>query len=460
MFKKTLFCVALLAAAIVSVQAKVTKEYQRPSLHLVLLTATDEASDGTLIITDKDILKAVQESWSNYEFPALYNNFAIPFVRKDVGAAKGSIMEVMAAYGKPGALDNLDVAALTSIIAMMDGKEYREAIRKEIEASENEIAHQLVRKWWCIDDNGVVSDTLLRRLACYSATQNQANAAAETTEGAKQGLYSDLAESTIANTFVAFSKVDFYSSEPIAAFVRNVSLKIGQLTGLPGAELAATIAYEKMKDGYSAFTNALLYKLEWNDSIANAFYDIWSYDEATGQDRVDMDKFNLMPFHLTFVGGTNSKATCIPNKNDKGKEVAHMVFKTIHRALNNQFNKMQNAYEEFRPMVPVLGLDAKGGIIADMGTKEGIKVGDSFKLYEPFVNEKGITKYKYVGIVKVVKWQGEQFVNGVWDNESIDLAGDADQSAVENTMAMEIVGTHLSKFKNATPSMFVKKGKK
>ncbi len=460
MLKKTLFCVALLAAAVVTVNAKVTKEYQRPSLHLVLLTATEEASEGTLIITDENILKAVEDSWTNYDFPALYNEFTIPFVRKDVSAAKGSIMEVMAAYGKPGALDNLDVAALTSIIAMMDGKEYREALRKSIEDAENEIAHQLIRKWWSIDDNGVVSDTLLRKLACYSATQNQANAAAETTEGAKQGLYSELAESTMANTFVAFSKVDFYSSEPIAAFTRNISLKIGELTGLPGAELAANLAYEKMKDGYSAFTNALLYKLEWNDSIANAFYDIWSYDEATGVDKVDMDKFNLMPFHLTYVGGTNSKATCMPKKEDKGKEVAHMVYKTIHRALNNQFNKMQNAYEEFRPMVPVLGIDAKGGIIADMGTKEGIKVGDSFKIFEPFVNEKGMTKYKYIGVVKVVKWQGEQFKNGVWDNENEDLAGNADQNAVENTMATEIIGTHLSKFKNATPSMFVKKGKK
>jgi len=460
MFKKTLFCVALLAAAVVTVNAKVTKEYQRPSLHLVLLTADAEAAEGTLIITDENILKAVQESWSNYEFPALYNEFTIPFVRKDVGAAKGSIMEVMSAYGKPGALDNLDVNALKSIIEMMDGKEYREALRKSIEESENEIAHQLVRKWWCIGDDGSLSDTLLFKLACYSATQNQANAAAETTLGAKYSLFKELAESTMANTFVAFSKVDFYSSEPIAAFTRNITLKIGELTGIPGADIAANVAYEKMKDGYSAFTNALLYKLEWNDSIANAFYDIWKYDEATDQSSIDMDKFNLMPFHLTYVGGTNSKATCIPKKEDKGKEVAHMVYKTIHRALNNQFNKMQNAYEEFRPMVPVLGIDAKGGIIADMGTKEGIKVGDSFKIFEPFVNEKGITKYKYIGVVKVVKWQGDQFVNGVWNNEAEDLAGNADQNAVENTMATEIIGTHLSKFKNATPSMFVKKGKK
>ncbi|MBO4666387.1 MAG: hypothetical protein J5612_05890 [Paludibacteraceae bacterium] len=443
---------ALLASAVVSIHAKVTKEYQRPSLHLVLLTATEEASVGTLIITDKEILKAVEESWTNYEFPALYNNFAIPFVRKDVGAAKGSIMEVMAEYGKPGALDNLDAGGLASILAMLDGKEYREALRKEIEASEGEIAHQLVRKWWSISDDGEVSDTLLFKLACYSATQNQANASAETVLGAQVSLFNELADATMANTFVAFSKVDFYSSEPIAAFTKNIMLKIGEVAGTSSlTDIAAIATYEKMKQGYSAFTNALLYKLQWNDSIAGQFYTIWKDGS-----HIDMEKFNNMPFHLEYVGGTNSKATCIPKKDDQGKEVAHMVFKTIHRALNNQFNKMQNAYEEFRPMVPVLGIDAKGGIIADMGTKEGIKAGDSFRLYEPFVNEKGITKYKYIGIVKVVKWSGDQFVNGVWDNENIDNAAEADL----NGDNLEIVGTHLSKFKNATPSMFVKKGKK
>ena len=453
MFKKVLFCAALLAAVSLSVNAKVTKEYQRPSLHLVLLTSSEDAAQGTLQITDKEILKGVQESWSNYEFPALYNNFAIPFVREDISAAKGSIMEVMEAYGRPGALDNLDVAGLKRILEMMQGKAYREALRAEIDKTEDEVAHQLIRKWWCISDDGSVSDTLLFRLACYSATQNQANASAETVLGAQVSLFNELAVPTIANTFVAFSKVDFYSSEPIAAFTRNIMLKIAALTGIPGADLAAEATYEKMKQGYTAFTNAVLYKLEWNDSIANEFYNIW-----TDGSHIDMAKFNNMKFHLAYVGNTATNATCIPKKEDKGKSVEEMVFKTIHRALDKEFAALQNDYEEFRPMVPVIGIDAKGGVIADMGTKEGVKVGDSFKLLEPFVNEKGITKYKYIGIVKVVKWPGDQFEggNGVWDNAAIDNAQQADTNNAE----LEVVGTHLSKFKNATPSMFVKKGKK
>ena len=140
-------------------------------------------------------------------------------------------------------------------------------------------------------------------------------------------------------------------------------------------------------------------------------------------------------------------------KEDKGQGAKHMVEKTVSKALNRQFADMQRKYEEFRPMVPVLGLDEKGGVIADMGTKEGVKVGDKFNLLEPVTNEKGITKYNYVATLKVVKWNGgEAFVNGVWDNESINQAEIVDTEGV----SAEIIGTHLSKNKKATPSMFVK----
>ena len=143
-------------------------------------------------------------------------------------------------------------------------------------------------------------------------------------------------------------------------------------------------------------------------------------------------------------------------KEDKGQGAEYMVYKTCHKAIGRQFTKMQKEYEEFRPMVPVLGIDAKGGIIADMGTKEGVKVGDKFFLLEPVTNENGITKYNTKATLKVVKWAGdESFVDGVWDNENIDNAAEADA----NAESMEIIGTHLSKNKKATPSMFVKLAK-
>lgn len=450
MLKKSLLLI-LSTLLIAPISAKVTKEYQRPSLHLVLMTTSEEASAGTVQVADAEVLGYLSDAWKDYEFPSLYNNFNIPLDRMDVSSAKGSIMELLAMYNSPDALQGMDVSALKNIIDMLSGKQYREELKAEIDKVSNEVAKQLVKKWWSISEDGTVSDSLLFKLACYSATQNQINTAAETAMGAQISLVNELSDVTMANTYVNFTKVDFYENEPIAAFIRNIMMIVASMTPAPanlGVSIGADKAYEASKEGYTAFTNTLLYKLEWNETIANEFYSIW-----TDANHVDMEKFNNMKFNLVYVGNTSASATCMMKKEDKGQGAKHMVEKTVSKALNRQFADMQRKYEEFRPMVPVLGLDEKGGVIADMGTKEGVKVGDKFNLLEPVTNEKGITKYNYVATLKVVKWNGgEAFVNGVWDNESINQAEIADTEGVSE----EIVGTHLSKNKKATPSMFVK----
>lgn len=447
MKKQLLTVVAAVALVAMPMNAKkATKDYQRPSLHMVLMTTNSAASEGTVQIADPEILEYASHSWDTYQMPALYNNFRVPFTHVEVGTVKGSIMDVLAQYSTPESLNGLGGSELKNIVDMLQGKKYREDLKKEVDKIEDQIAHQLVQKWWSIQPDGSCSDTLLVRLACMSATQNQATNAAESTLGASKELYNELSDATMSNTYVTFTKLDFYENEPIAAFTRNIMAMVAGMTGVPGAELAVQKTYEAMKDGYTAFANCLLYQLEWNQDIANDFYKLWEGN------KINMTEFNAMKFNLKYIGATGSSATCMMKKEDKGKEAEHMVNKTIGKALNRQFADLQKAYEEFRPMVPVMGLDAKGGVIADMGTKEGVKVGDVFNLLEPVTNDKGVTKYVVKGTIKVVKWSGEDFKDGVWNNAEIDNA----EAAATADGSEDIVGTHLSKFKGATTSMFVK----
>ncbi len=449
-FLSVFITVALVAMPI---YAKTTKQYQRPSLHTVLMTTNSAASAGTVQIADPEILGYAADSWGKYEKPALYNDFRIPFGNIEVGSVKGSIMDVLAQYNSPESLNGLGVNELKNIIEMLQGKQYREDLKKEVDKVSDEVAHQLVAKWWGIQPDGSYDDTLLKELACYSATQNQAAEAAQTTMGAANELYNQLATPVMSTTFVTFTKLDFYENEPIAAFIRNIMMIIaGSAAPL---QMAADKAYEASKEGYTAFTNALLYQLEWNDSIANEFYNIWGADG-----KIDMNKFNAMKFNLKYVGATGSSVTCMMKKEDKGKEAQHMVEKTIFKTLDKQFAQLQKSYEDFRPMVPIIGVDAKGGLIADMGTKEGVKVGSQFNILEPVTNEKGVTKYVYRGMVKVVKWSSDkegEFVNGVWNNAEIDNATAASQLVEETD---DIVGYYLGKFKPPNlMSLFVKLAK-
>lgn len=430
------------------------KEYQRPSLHMVLMTSTSEATEGSVAISDPEILGYASSAWDSYTFPALYNDFRIATTQVSVDKAKGGIMDLLAMYSDPASLNGMTIDQLKNIVEMTKGKEYLEALRGEVDKVADQVAHELVQKWWSIQDDGTCSDTLITRLSCYAATQNQAKDAAQTTLGADRTILNELSNTVMANTYITFTKVDFYENEPIAKFIQNIMTVVASMTPAPAnaaLTLAANKAYEASREGYTAFANALLYQLEWNDSIAEKFYSVWT------NGKIDMDKFKAMKFNLKYCGATKASATCMMKKEDKGKDAAAMVQKTIYKALDRQFVDLQEAYEQFRPMVPVLGIDAKGGVIADMGTKEGVKVGDKFQLLEAYTTENGVLKYRYVATLPVVKWAGDAFVNGVWDNQAQD---NVDAAAAADGTEMEIVGTHLKKFKNATPSMFVKKTKK
>ena len=455
MNKKFFSVVAAAALMAMPIYAKnATKDYQRPSLHMVLLTTSTDAAQGTAQITDSTILGYVADSWNSYEFPVLYNDFRTATKSISVDKAKGGIMDLLAMYNSPESLNGMTIDQLKNIIEMMKGKEYLASLQEEIDKQKDQISHELVKKWWSIQDDGTCSDTLLLRLSCYAATQNQAKDAAQTTLGAGNAILNELANVVMSSTYVTFTKVEFYENEPIAAFTRNIMQVIADQTPAPAnaaATLAANKTYDAMKEGYTAFTNALLYQLEWNDSIANEFYGIWS--DGT---HVDMEKFNAMKFNLKYCGATKASATCMMKKEDKGKDAQAMVEKTIYKALDREFVDLQDAYEEFRPMVPIIGFDVKGNIIADMGTKEGVKVKDKFNILEGYADENGVLKYRTKGTVAVIKWDGEQFENGVWDNQSQD---NIDSAAAADGTEMEVVGTHLKKFKAAEIGMFVKKTK-
>ena len=432
-------CLLFSIFSIQSLQAKKpTKDYQRPSLHMVLLT-TDEPT------APEKYMGYVSESWQNYTLPTMFNDFKIPFTEAQAGNPKGSMMQLITEYGSR--LNSLSIDELKELSENLSGKQYNEELKKYVDGLSNEIAHQLIIKWWGLQDADTYNDELIRQLACYSATQNQANAAALTNIGAQNEIYNELMEPTMANTYVSFSKLNFYQNEPIAKFAKDVAVTLAGLTAaaagpmgaaaLMAAETAADEVYNKTKDGFSAYTTTLLYKLKWDKNEAEKFWACFN-----GK-KINWQKFNATPFELEYIGTNKCNTIVLANK-DKADAKA-MVEKTMHKNLYKQFILLQNNYEEFKPMMPIMDVYDKV-MIADMGTKESITEKDVFDVYEPEVNENGVLKYKKVGVTKPIK-------GGIWDNEDIDNALNAD---IEDN---EIQGTQFKAVKNANNSMLIKKQK-
>lgn len=446
--KKLIFALTMSVLVFAPISAKkATKEYQRPSLHLVLLNTDEPTSDLVA-----DLMPTVSASWNNYQIPVQYNDWEIGLKEMNAGAPKGGLIQLITQYSDPTKLNSMSLDQLNEVKEMLSGKQYRADLKERCDAQSNLVAHQIIAKWFNINEStGTCDMDTIFKYACYSATQAASNEAVATGSSAAFDMFEQLMEPTIANSYVGFSKVNFYANEPIELFNKNLALAIIALTvpneiAQAAAILAAEKAYEKTKEGYRAYTNTLLYKLKWNDEVYKQLLSIMNMDN-TGKGTIDVQKFKEMQFEMEYLGDDACHTTVRLNQETKGMSKEEMVTLCVHKNLNKQLVNMQNQYEEFKPMMPILEVNKKY-ILADMGTKEGVAVGDAFDILEPVTNEKGVTKYKWVGTVKVVK-------GGVWDNIDIDNTLTADDIENDGT----VNGTKLSKFNLATTSMFVKKQK-
>lgn len=454
----------ILAAALVAAPLsakKVTKEYQRPSLHLVLINTDEPTSEQVA-----DLVPEIAVAWDQYEIPALYNELPLEFKSMNGGSPKGGMMELIATYGTYEKLKGMKADDLKKVDELKSGKKYVEDLKERCNAVGNEIAHQIIAHWFNIQPDGSYSLDTISKYACYGATQIAAlDAAANTNEGAQVTLLSDLMDPTIANSYVAFSKVALYANEPVAAFTRDLAIVLGEIAqqvaeaaGTPGAGLigagaktAATIAYEAAKEGYSAYNTTLLYKLKWDNDVYNEFAKLLTPTDPSNpwSGTVDMAGFKAMEFQLEYLNNDQCHNVVTRTIGNKNEDNAGLTRLTIKKNLNKQIVNLQNKNEEFKPMVPIIDIQPKY-IVADMGTKEAVRPNETFDVIAPEVDARGVLKYKVVGQVKVKK-------GAIWENE-IDMAEAADNATVAQE-SLEIQGTQLTGagVKAAQPGMFVKR---
>ena len=428
-------------------------KYRRSSLHLVLVT------------TDEPILKEteVMRSWANYPFPDKYDKLSVNLVNFPAGKPSVSFLEFATNVAKGVTPLPTTIAGLKKLKEDTDGKADLEALKGKIEAkiAEEKLAHQLLEQWFNIKPDGSCNMELIQERGRYNATELEALEADKTTRG--KAILADAGMELIPNTFIQFCKLDFYENEPIAKFFLMITKALAPL--VPGGDMAvaaAEIAYNAAKTGYSARTQALLYKLKWNEEIMNEFYSCW--DEKI-DNKLDYAKFQAIPFEMEFVGADVSSSTTsdskaaakavfgIPGKanSEEQNEVNEkLIDKTVVRNIDKLFTKMQANYEVFRPKFPVI---TNPPLTAQFGMKEGLKGGESFELLETSWNEKlQKREYKRVGIVKVDKKQ-------VWDNR-YNAGEEPENVMIDKKTGEPIMATLLSKSKVAYPGMLLRQMKK
>lgn len=387
-FLAVIYFMAFLLTNNVAKAQDVKEGYQRSSLHIINIENLKF-----------DNAAKVQASYNKYPFPDKYDDHRIGNNSVNLDGYKLSQEEKDALGIKESELGK----GLSSMISSATAGiiENNSQVKYELEKfiKETKVAKELVKKWYSIKDDGTFDFSVFNERIKLSMSEEDKQRVQQA--AIAQTEIDKMSDKLINNTFVVFTKLNFVSNAIPAEAIRQVAYsQADKLSGMLQtiARKAADKIYEKTSEGYSVWTTAWLYKLEWNEQIYADFRKI-----MTSKEKLDMNAFNAMNFNLEFIG--QEKATSLVTfslkKGEGDRTEDEIIELSTVRNVDKVFTKLQREYEVFKPLYQLTGVDP---FSAKLGMKEGLEGGEKFEILEIRGGE-----YNKIGTIEVDK-------NKVWDN--------------------------------------------
>lgn len=252
-----------------------------------------------------------------------------------------------------------------------------------------DIARQVVAKWFNFDgqpkaDGGYFDMQVIAERGYHNAGElDKMNA--EGGARSARSLLEEEGELLIGNSFVMLNALVICPNEPVErATYESVVKNYGE-----GSLLAAAAKklYESRKDGYSARIFTSLWKLKWDDSVLNEFYEkCWNNPEYFKT--TDM-------FEMEFIGLTDYSVNIAFSS---GKNNSQVLSLCLARCMDKVFYKFQKDYEVFRPIVTLM--QDSPYMTIDAGLKESLSQngGEKFEQVKLAQKEDGAYFYKKTGV--------------------------------------------------------------
>ncbi|MFT4801557.1 MAG: hypothetical protein ACI93N_001331 [Flavobacteriaceae bacterium] len=397
--KQIIFILSILLLTIQGVSAQKTevegKKYQRSSLHNILVVGDS--------FDNSDIVANAYETWP---FPDKYNDHRIDLNSLNLSDYKLTYEEIEKLGIKKSAAGNLISGAASEATAgiVADNSQVKYEIDKFI--ASKKLPYEIVKKWFALDDyqqEGYNPLALIGERGAYSASEQEKAVAGTTVRGVTD--LKNTGKFLIKNTFVVFTKLNFVSNEVVASGIKAVSDAVAnELSGLPRelALKASEKTYTKTREGYSVWTTAWLYRLDWTDETFLALSNLMPKNKG------DVVDFSTLAVDIEFIG--EEKATSLVTFSLKEKRTEQQIIElSTIRNLDKVYAKLQKKYDVFKPKSPIIIEDGK--IYSQIGMKEGLEGGESFDVLEEIADPETyeMTGYKKIATIKVDKTQ-------IWDN--------------------------------------------
>jgi len=321
--------------------------------------------------------------------------------------------------------------------------------------NENEVGKKLVAKWWGLTGDSVTNATfsteLIQERGQYNASEVDIAIANQTLRGV--AALSDAGEELIGQTFVLINDITYVTAEQEAAAAKASFNVIGGIFdalfgGNSGAQIAKDIG--DIADSFTGFnvkTHSYLFRLIWNDSIANVFYK--QYTATPNPEKIQAFLDDHTSYKVRYVAHEyeyDKKSTL------KGQYERSELVKTIcARSMDKNIVALAKQYEDFKVKTPIFDVLYDGnkiaGYTASIGLKEGVKEDTKYQVVQRKYNpDTGVTGYKYVATVKPKK-------GAIWDNRYNAVKEQGEGSGLHYTTFQKVGGGEI------LPGMLLIEGK-
>lgn len=278
----------------------------------------------------------------------------------------------------------------------------------------NRIANKLVMKWFNYNEDGkpnfdidypenpdaaINMKTIFER-GYYTVNAGDENVTMSALKRDRDVQIKELSMKLLPFTFMTFTKFDFYENEPVARGVRDAAIATAALTYKNAVDngkdektamfwyniavAAANTVYNATKDGYTLRSHTWLYKLVWDEETEYYFN-----NEVLKTPRLlaTSDRFKM-----EYVDCQSNTSTVIISATRSFERIIEL---TMVRNLNKVFLELQHRNDVFKVWTPILDfyslvsprleaiitVDGKN-ITAKIGTKEGLRGGEQFSVYD------------------------------------------------------------------------------
>ena len=333
---------------------------------------------------------------------------------------------------------NLKMAAINAPILQSMSKEEIEGAYKDAVSNmlhRNKIGGRLVEKWFNRDKTtGAFDMNLVKERGFYDASILDIQEALHSTRGIAQ--LEDAGEKLLSHTYVLVN--DRYADATLKRNLQGFGVLIGMMGSafvpIVGNALARTIgetgvAINDLVVGFKVYVTSYLYRLDWNNEIANDFYSNLWFDSAN----IDTEKkrqFNskMGNFNLTYIGCTTvySGETSLAGVRCE----SDMFLKVCTRSIDKSISELQKSFDEFKVYSPLISTSP---LYAYIGIKEGVDEDSKYEVLEKTVNDNGRIEYKRVGIIKPMPGK-------IWDNRFMAIDDKTENSDLEYTTFEKVSG--------------------